>query len=227
MREKCFFLWGSLRILFLFLSSPERVHGKVSGEPGDLCSFRWQKRSDHYINAYPDGLQAVIRRAIRRPINNQYICVLSWNISWSKVLKALGKTWWKGVQHSSKQCCSLLWYHTQKDTSAVTDSQIPVFKLQPCSQTPWVLWVITLLGTTQSLGEPCLLMALIRFYILQAIAAPLCLVLGGSYETHCEPFRVRIWESESPASDGCNFLGFCNSWRCEQCQSSLFLKKLY
>lgn len=62
------------KILFLFLSSQERVHWKVSREPEGLCSLNWQKRSEQYINAYPDGLQAVIRKAIRRPINNWYVC---------------------------------------------------------------------------------------------------------------------------------------------------------
>lgn len=59
---------------FLISVFPRRVHWKVSGEPEDLCSFSWQKRSEQYINVCPDGLQAVIRKAIRRPINNHYIC---------------------------------------------------------------------------------------------------------------------------------------------------------
>lgn len=61
-------------ILFLFLCSQERVHWKVSGEAEGLCSLNWQKRSEQYINGYPDGLQAVIRKAIRRPINNWCVC---------------------------------------------------------------------------------------------------------------------------------------------------------
>lgn len=63
-----------VKILFLFLSSQERVHWKVSREPEGLGPLNWQKRSEQYIIAYPDGVQAVIRKAIRRPINNWYVC---------------------------------------------------------------------------------------------------------------------------------------------------------
>lgn len=67
-------MFPPFKILFSFLSSQERVHWKVSREAEGLCSLNWQKRSEQYINAYPAGLQAVIRKAIRRPINNRYAC---------------------------------------------------------------------------------------------------------------------------------------------------------
>lgn len=114
------------------------------------------------------------------------------------------KNWWKV---SSEQCCSPP-AAPHRQAPAATGSQNLRFHAVIMCWTPCVLWfqvaleVIRLLGTNPhgGFGELCVLMALVRFHILQAFATSPCSVPENSCETQTsgvKPFKSYNMEHQA------------------------------